>query len=338
MKHINKLLLGSAVASIASVATLAADYTLRVQTHYGPETVSGKYVKKFVEDVNLMSSGRLEIEMFYSSSVVKSVETFDAAATGILDGDMTGGAYQTGKNPAFQFVGDILGGYDDPFQFMAFLQEGGGRAIADDLYGKYGMHLVGWWPYGQESLTSKKPLRGYADLKDWKFRSPPGLETEIFDELGAKPIVMDFTEVYTALQSGIIDGADASSLANNEGLGLLEVGKHATFPGFHSMPADHLTINKEKWNSLPRELQRIVEVAFNSMALENILTHYVTNFEAAQRLQAEGVTLYNWSDEDRKNFRKIAAKNWDRWGEKTPEARKAVDAHIAFMTKIGLIE
>ena len=74
-----------------------------------------------------MSGGRIEIEMFYSSSVVKSVETFDAAATGILDGDMTGGAYQTGKNPAFQFVGDIMGGYDTPWQQYAWLYRAAAR-------------------------------------------------------------------------------------------------------------------------------------------------------------------------------------------------------------------
>ena len=70
----------------------------------------------FVEDVTAMSNGEIKIEMFYSSAVVKSTETFDAAATGILDCDMTGGAYQTGKNPAFQFAGDLMGGYQNPYQ------------------------------------------------------------------------------------------------------------------------------------------------------------------------------------------------------------------------------
>ena len=338
MKRHMKLTLAAAVAASVGMSAQAADYTLRVQTHYGPETISGSHVKQFVEDVNLIANGELEIEIFYSSSVVKSVETFDAAATGILDGDMTGAAYQTGKNPAFQFVGDIMGGYDTAFQLMAFFHLGGGREFAEELYGQYGMHPVGWWTPGHESLTSKAPLEGFRDLKDWKFRSPPGLETEIFAELGAKPIVMDFTEVYTALQSGIIDGADASSLANNEGLGLLEVGKHATFPGFHSMPADHLTINKEKWDELPRRLQRLVEVTFNSMAMQNNMANYVANFDAQERLAKQGVTFHDWSDADRKEFRKIAANNWQRWAEKTPEARKAVDANIAFMTKIGLID
>ena len=110
------LLAAGLVAGVGFAATAADTYTLRIQTHYAPETVSGKLAGQFVDDIQTMSNGQLKIEMFYSSSVVKSVETFDAAATGILDGDMTGGAYQTGKNPAFQFVGDIMGGYDTPWQ------------------------------------------------------------------------------------------------------------------------------------------------------------------------------------------------------------------------------
>ena len=202
--------------------------------------------------------------MFYASSVVKSVETFDAAASGILDCDMTGGGYQTGKNPAFQFVGDIMGGYDTPYQQLSWLYHGDGFAAADSLYGKYGMKLVGWWVYGQESLTSTKPIAGPADLKDWKFRSPPGLETEIFANLGAKPIVMDFTEIFTALETGIIDGADASGIANNVGLGLYDLGKHTNYPGFHSMPSDHLACNKAKWDAMPEHHRRIMDTAMQN--------------------------------------------------------------------------
>ena len=159
--YINSFFL-TAIAATAGVAlssgiALAEEevHTLRIQTHYAPETVSGKLAAQFVDDIETMSNGRLKVEMFYSSSVVKSVETFDAAATGILDADMTGGAYQTGKNPAFQFVGDIMGGYDTPWQQYAWLYNGGFDA-ADQLYNKYGMKLIGWWIYGQESLSSNE--------------------------------------------------------------------------------------------------------------------------------------------------------------------------------------
>jgi TRAP-type C4-dicarboxylate transport system substrate-binding protein len=324
--------------ALASAAAVAQDYTLRIQTHYAPETVSGKLAAQFVDDVQTMSGGRVAIEMFYSSSVVKSVETFDAAATGILDGDMTGGAYQTGKNPAFQFVGDIMGGYDTPWQQYEWLYQGGGYEQANELYNQFNMQLIGWWVYGQESLASSKPLAGPEDLKDWKFRSPPGLETEIFAELGASPIVMDFTEIFTALETGIIDGADASGLANNVGLGLYDLTKNATYPGFHSMPSDHLALRKDVWDGLPEDIQRIFDVAMQKLAFQTALTFEVENAKAAVKLQEQGVTLYDWSEEDRQAFRQAAQTNWQRWADKTPEARALVDSHIAFMNTLGLLD
>jgi TRAP-type mannitol/chloroaromatic compound transport system substrate-binding protein len=326
-----------AAAAISLMAVSAnAQETLRIQTHYAPETASGKLAGQFVDDVQTMSNGDLKIEMFYSSSVVKSVETFDAASSGILDCDMTGGAYQTGKNPAFQFVGDIMGGYDTPWQQYAWLYNGGFEA-ADNLYGKYNMKLIGWWVYGQESFASTKPIAGIDDLKDWKFRSPPGLETEIFASLGAKPVVMDFTEIFTALETGIIDGADASVLANNVGLGLYDIAKHANYPGFHSMPSDHLACRKDKWEALPEHLKRIIDVAMQKLAFQTALTFEVKNPEAAKELTAKGITIHAWSDEDRAAFRKAAQGAWEGWAEKTPEARALVDSHVGFLTTLGLI-
>lgn len=332
-----KSLLGAVAALAFAAGTASAqDHTLRIQTHYAPETVSGQLAQQFIDDIHVMSGGRVAIEMFWSSSVVKSVEGFDAAATGILDGEMHGGAYQTGKNPAFQFVGDIMGGYDTPWQQYAWLYNGG-EEVANELYNQYGMQLIGWWIYGQESLASSKPLPGIDSIKDFKFRSPPGLETEIFAELGAKPVVMDFTEIFTALETGIIDGADASGLANNVGLGLYDLVKHATYPGFHSMPSDHITINKEVWDGLPEDIQRIIEVAAQKLAFQTALTFEVANNEAAAQLKEQGVTLHNWSAEDRAAFRKAAQSQWQVWADKTPEARALVDSHVEFMEKLGLI-
>ena len=339
MKFTAKALLAGAIFGLMSGAAYGATTTLRIQTHYGPETPSGKLAAQFVDDVQTMSNGDIAIEMFYSSSVVKTVETFDAAATGILDCDMTGGAYQTGKNPAFQFVGDIMGGYDTPYQQLSWLYHGGGLEAAQALYNKYDMQLVGWWIYGQESLASTKPITGIADLKDWKFRSPPGLETEIFASLGAKPIVMDFTEIFTALETGIIDGADASGLGNNVGLGLYDIAKYTNFPGFHSMPSDHLACNKAVWDGMPESHRRIMETAMEKLALQTALTFERKNAEAAAALPKEkGVTIANWSAADRAAFRKAAQGAWAGWAAKTPEAKALVESHSAYLKILGLID
>lgn len=325
----------TAVAAMFALPA-AAQTTLRIQTHYAPETVSGKLAAQFVDDVQTMSGGDITIEMFYSSSVVKSVETFDAAANGILDCDMTGGAYQTGKNPAFQFVGDVMGGYDTPLQFLSWIYYGGGREEINKLYNANGMEFVGAWVGGQESLNSTKPIAGVEDLKNFKFRSPPGMETEIFAELGAKPVVMDFTEIFTALETGIIDGADASQLANNVGLGIYDVAKHTTYPGFHSMSADHLACSTQVWEQLTDAEKEILKTGMDSLALKTMMRVLVANSEAAARLPGEGVTLYDWSEEDRAAFRQAAKSTWDKWAEKTPETKSIVESHKAFLDRIGL--
>jgi TRAP-type C4-dicarboxylate transport system substrate-binding protein len=208
---------------------------------------------------------------------------------------------------------------------------------AEKLYNQYGMQLVGWWVVGQESLVSSKPLKGVADLKDWKFRSPPGMETKIFEKLGAKPIVMDFTEVFTALQSGIIDGADASILANNKGMGLYDVAKNATYPGFHSMPADHLACNKAVWDKMPEYQKRIMSVAMEKLALQQMMTSAKANAQAARDLKAAGVKLWNWSAADRAAFRKAALETWPEFAT-TPEAKALVASHKAYMKSIGLLQ
>ncbi|MDJ0683840.1 MAG: TRAP transporter substrate-binding protein [Alphaproteobacteria bacterium] len=326
---------GAAVL-LAGVSAQAQSTTLRIQTHYAPETVSGKLAAQYVEDVQNMSNGEISIEMFYSSSVVKSVETFDAAATGILDCDMTGGGYQTGKNPAFQFVGDIMGGYSTPYQQLSWLYYGGGLEAAQQLYNLYDMQLVGWWVYGQESLSSSKPIAGPADFKDWKFRSPPGMQTKIFEKLGAKPIVMDFTEIFTALETGIIDGADASGLANNVGLGLYDLVKHANFPGFHSMPSDHLACNKNVWDSMPAHHRTIMSVAMEALALRTALTFEKANAEAAANLRQAGVTLHQWSEADLQSFRNAAQQTWPEFAT-TPEAQALVASHLEYLGQLGLV-
>jgi len=325
------LALGLALGATSAFAT-----NLRIQTHYAPETVSGKLAQEYVDDVIAMSNGEINIEMFWSSSVVKSVETFDAAATGILDCDFTGGGYQTGKNPAFQFVGDIMGGYSTPYQQLSWLYYGGGREAAKPLYNKYGMELIGWWIYGQESFASSKPIEKVEDFKGWKFRSPPGMETKIFEKLGAKPIVMDFTEIFTALETGIIDGADASGLANNVGLGLYDIVKYANFPGFHSMPSDHLACNKGVFDAMPAHHQKIMKVGFEALALRTALTFEKKNAEAAAKLRSEGVTLSQWAPEELAKFRAAAQATWPEFAT-TPEAKALVESHMAYLRQLGLV-
>ena len=326
----------SVVALMTGVAS-AQQTKLRIQTHFSQETLSGQMAEKYIDDITAMSNGEIEVEMFYASAVVKSAETFDAAATGILDCDMTGGSYQTGKNPAFQFAGDLMGGYANPYQQMSWLLHGGGREALNDLYNSHNMEFVGWWIPGPESLSSTAPIRNVEDFKDWKFRSPPGMATLVFKNLGASPIVMDFNEIFTALETGIIDGADAANLTNNVGLGLYDIAEHTNYPGFHSMPADHLACRKDVWDTMPEHHKRIMTVAMDSLALHNATINEVKNAATAKELEAKGINLYEWSPEELAKFREAVKKGWEEFAT-TPEAKALLESHITFLTNLGAMQ
>lgn len=340
LKTLTQTMLAGTTALAFMAGSAAADghsTKLRIQTHFSTETLSGQMAGEFIEDIKAMSNGEIEVEMFYSGAVVKAAETFDAAATGILDCDMTGGAYQTGKNPAFQFAGDLSGGYQNPYQQYAWLLHGGGYDALNKLYNANNMEFVGWWIPGPESLVSTKPFRGVADLKGWKFRSPPGVITNIFSKLGASPIVMDFNEIFTALETGIIDGADAANLTNNVGLGLYDIAMNTNYPGFHSMPADHLACRKDVWDAMPAHHKAILKVGMQALGLKNSTVNEVKNAQSAKDLAAKGVKLNTWSDEDMVVYRAAVQEAWTDFAT-TPEAKELLASHVDFLKDLGAMK
>ena len=88
MTFIKKAAVAAVAATFVATGALAdghATTKLRIQTHYAPETVSGKLAAQYIDDIQSMSGGGIQVEMFYSSSVVKSVETFAGAVDTLLD-------------------------------------------------------------------------------------------------------------------------------------------------------------------------------------------------------------------------------------------------------------
>ena len=148
---------------------------------------------------------------------------------------------------------------------------------------------------------------------------------------------MDFGEVPTALQTGLIDGADYSSLATNYAGGHYEQNKYATYPGFHSMPADHLACNKKVWNKLkPHEKgAMLAAIEICGRTITSLVER--KNAEAVKALTAMGVTLHDWSREDRLKFRNAALGAWEEWKKKSPEAAALIEIHKAYMKANGIL-
>jgi TRAP-type C4-dicarboxylate transport system substrate-binding protein len=104
------------------------------------------------------------------------------------------------------------------------------------------------------------------------------------------------------------------------------------------MPSDHLACNKDVWDGLTEQQRRIMETAWQKLAFQIAMKNEKANTEAAAELQAAGVTLYDWSAEDRKEFRVAAQAAWDDWATRSPEANALVQSHKAYLKQLGLID
>lgn len=333
-----------AVAALALGLTGAADAkTLKVQASSAP----GDWAHRFMTDgwqqkVEEMSGGSLKLEVLPTKAVVPHKETIDAVANGILDGDMNAVSYFSGRDPAFAIMGDLIAGYDTPEQVQTFCMEGGGKEILQKLYDKYGngkIHVVGCGPYTKEALVAKIPIKTVDDFKGVKIRSPEGLAAEVFKRAGASPVSLPFSEVYTALEKGIVDAADASAYVNNDASGMHKVAFFPLYPGIHSMAVLQFVVNKDVWNKLTPGERTILEVwyvaAYSTMRRQADLLDQ----DLVARDKAGGkITVINWSDAERAKFRKIAVGAWEDFGAKSPLAKEALEAHLSFMKRTGLLD
>ena len=111
IKLITKVTAAIVVVSLALFGSANAK-TLKFETHFSAAQPSGEVATQLAKNVEKFSGGSIKVQLFHGSSVTgKSAEVWNSARNGIIDCDFTGGAYQTGKNAAFQFAGDIMGGY-----------------------------------------------------------------------------------------------------------------------------------------------------------------------------------------------------------------------------------
>lgn len=336
-------LAGVLALGLAATAGVVEAKTLKLQA----SSKAGDWAHKFMTDnwapkLGAMTGGAVKMEVLPTKAVVPHRETIDAVANGILDGDLNAVSYFSGRDPAFAIIGDLIAGYDTVDQVRTFCMHAGGKEILQKLYDKYTkgkVHVVGCGPYAKEAFVSTVPINTVADMAGVKVRSPEGLAAEVFKRAGAAPVSLPFSEVYTALEKGVIDAADASAHVNNEASGMYKVAKYPIYPGIHSMAVLQFIVNKKTWDSLGPEGQTALEVwytaAYDSMRREADLQDRAI---AAEQKAGGDVTVIDWSTEERAKFRQIAVGAWEDFAEKSPLAREALDAHLNYMRSVGLLD
>ena len=337
MKTTQTWLIGLASAAMAFGAQ-AADYSFKFQSS-DPSGVRNFEIKhQWAERVERMSGGRVDIEILPVGSVVSHTETLDAIEMGILDGHISVTGYFSGKDPAFGLIGNTVGAWSSPDQLIDYIYYGGGYELMNELYEPYGVKFVGGGATGLEAFVSKKPLEGVEDLKGLKLRAPEGLVQSVFAAAGASPVNLPGSEVYTGLSKGVIDAADYTVFSTNHSAGMHEIAPHPVYPGFHSLPLLEVVMNLEEWNELPKDIQSILTVSARDFANDISTQLAMADVDAVKEAQANpDITIHNWSDAERKEFRAIARTQWEAYAEQSPNAQKVYDSVTAFLDSQGLL-
>ncbi|WP_102225265.1 TRAP transporter substrate-binding protein DctP [Acidimangrovimonas sediminis] len=341
MKSITRTILAGCAAAALSAGAAQA-MTVTIQSSFN----ANDFTMKFFTDTWLPklakeTDGRVKMKLLPNGSVVPGNQTLDATAMGVIDGDFTSTSYFAGKEPAFALLGDLISGYDTPEQMQDFCKDDQGTKLLqeaiDKVEGAGKVKAVACGPYGKEALPARVAIPDFAAMKGKKIRAPQGLESAIFAAAGAVPVSIPFSEVFSALQKGTVDAADASVYINNAEIGIHAVAPYSLYPGISSMPSMQLTISDAKWKKISAADQKTIRSWwYDAMAA---LSKDVAKQSAdrAKKDAADGkVHLIDWSDESRAELRKVARGQWEVFAKKSALAQKVLDADLAYMKTLGI--
>ena len=325
------------VGSETAVGADAKEFTWTIQSLWQAGSINHSVFERFCENVKALTDGRLEIVPVPVGTLVAYNETLDAVGSGILDGQQSGPGYSAGKDAGFAMLSEFPGAYETAYQMQMWFEYGGGKELARELYGRFNLFYIGSVWHGMESIPSKKPLLSVDDLKGVKMRIPEGLNQEIFNRIGAAPVNIPGSEVYTSLDRGVIDATDWGTLGMNIDLGYHKIAPYQIYPGFHSLPMGDVAVNMDRWHELPSDIQTILEAAVRDFARDMIQEMAEADAAAAQTVQAQGVKLVTWDKEERHRFRLIAADVLKKFAKRSDMAQRIYDSHIAYLNKLGLM-
>lgn len=221
----------------------------------------GTAPERMAENLRVMSRGRLDIRVYGAGELVGAFEVFDAVSQGTAEMGHGAAYYWRGKLPAAAMFATVPFGMTAQ-EMNAWLRYGGGMALWREAYepfglvplaaGNSGVQMAGWF---------NKEINSLADLQGLKMRIP-GLGGEVLERAGGVPVSMPGSEIYTAMQTGVIDATEWVGPYNDLAMGLQDVARFYYYPGWHEPgPTLEAIVNKTAWESLPEDLQRMVEVA-----------------------------------------------------------------------------
>jgi C4-dicarboxylate-binding protein DctP len=278
-----KLFKGLLSVAVAVSLSMAADYVIKFSHVVSPDTPKGKAADYFAKRVEELSHGKIKVKVFPNAQL---------CGDKVVLRKLKFGTVQMAAPSFSKFTGLVpqLALFDLPFLFK---NEAHLHKVLDGEVGqkllkmvdKKGYVALAYWDNGFKQLTdSKRPLIKPDDCRGLKFRVMSSkVLIEQFKALGAIPVVLPFSEVYSALQQGVVDGQE-NTISNIYTKKFYEVQKYMTMTN-HGYLGYMVVMSKKFWNKLPDNLKAVVKQAIKEATAKERVWAKELNNEQLQKIK-----------------------------------------------------
>jgi TRAP-type mannitol/chloroaromatic compound transport system substrate-binding protein len=337
-------LLQVGAASAAAAAVLATPTVVKAQKSFSWKMTSAYppgapfymdgpgSATDLAKRIETMSGGRLKIQVFGAGELIPALEGFDAVRSGAVEMNNANAYFWAGKTFAAQYFTAVPFGLNYP-GMNAWLYDGGGLKLWREVYepfgivpfscGNTGIQMTGWF---------RKPITKVEDLRGLKMRIP-GLAGKVYGALGVDVKLLPGGEIFPALERGVIDAAEFVGPYQDRRLGLHNAAKYYHTTGWHeTATVSELIVNKAAWQSLPKDLQAVIENACAACDIVSYAWAQRTNAEAMVDLVSkQGVKASPLPDDVVKRLQEVTKDVLAEAAAKDATTRKVHESYMAFM-------
>jgi len=278
-----------------------AGTTIKIQSVLNNKADEIVMLQNFADTVSALTDGEIQFEILPNNAVVPNNEILSAVDKGLLDGGFAWTHYWSGQHPAAMLFGSPVAGAGvgiDNIAFISWFQFGGGKELYDRLWDEMDMNVHGLMlqPVGPEALGwFKEPINSMDDFRKLRFRAPPGIPGQTYNDIGVAAVAMGGPDILPALEKGTIDAAEWCCPKPDSVFGFQKVLKHYYLQGLHQVVVNaDLYINGDVWNKLTPFQQKAMDVAAEASLMKAISYRIYENGKALKSLvEEQGVQLHD---------------------------------------------
>lgn len=325
---------GALSLGLGSAPAMAQAKVLKISHQFPGGTMDegdfrDRMLRKFAAEVEKKTNGQLKFEIYPSSSLVKPVEQWGAMANGSLDMSLYPLAYAGGRVPELNIglMPALVTSYE---QGLRWKDAPIGKELTRIVEDK-GVKIITWvWQAG--GIASRaKPVISPDDVKGLKFRGGSKEMDMLLKAAGASPTNVPSSEIYSAMQSGVLDGALTSSTSLIS-FRLHEHAKHVTTARDKTFwfMFEPIMMSKASFDKLTPDQQKIVLEVGASLEKFGMDSARVDDQKLAEVFKQAGDAVHDMNDAAFAKWREIArASAWKDFEEKIPNGKKLLEMAVA---------